>query len=587
MHSSQVQTLSLSQTRSRHIHAPSRLHDRSHAQQRLLLEALESRQLLSTVTFATSDYFPMGPGNSWVYDGTYKQNADLYNVSDTKTRSAYNSAGITVTRFTEALTFAGSTSTASTFHDYTLNTFGLKLWGFNTPNATVSFDTPLKILNYTTFVGDVVRWTNAALSSTFNFNGINGTGTGTETGTSTVVAQETVALTGGQTVSAYKILVDHTQTYTGSAAGQTGTVRAHIVETFWLAQAIGVVKFAGNMDFTLTTPVSDPTYLAVNQEFTLTKSNLLVNLPTKLTFVQPPTNQLLYQAFNPPITVQLQNNNGTTVTGEASAVTLAIVTGPAGSTLWGTTTVQAVNGVATFTSLSLDIPGTYTLRATSGSLTAATSPAFSISTTPIYTPITHHYQDALLRSPDATGMATWAAGLKNGTVTPTQMASGFINSTEYLTRRIQEAYQTILDRPADTAGFNSWLAYLTSGHTLEQMTASFYGSSEYYLLKGSTNTSVVTAYYYDILGRAPDAAGLASWVNLLNTGTSRTSVAYSIMTGNVEGATRIVTLCYTTFLHRQPDPNGLQYWVNQVLHGTSELTINIALMSSSEYYYRS
>jgi Tol biopolymer transport system component len=58
---------------------------------------------------------------------------------------------------------------------------------------------------------------------------------------------------------------------------------------------------------------------------------------------------------------------------------VAIGTNPSGGTLSGTTMIIAVAGVATFSNLSIDKAGTgYTLQATSGALTAATSAAFNI-----------------------------------------------------------------------------------------------------------------------------------------------------------------------------------------------------------------
>ena len=51
-------------------------------------------------------------------------------------------------------------------------------------------------------------------------------------------------------------------------------------------------------------------------------------------------------------------------------VSIVIVT-PSGGTLDGTTTTNAVNGVATFSDLSIPTPGEYTLKATSGSLETA------------------------------------------------------------------------------------------------------------------------------------------------------------------------------------------------------------------------
>jgi alpha-tubulin suppressor-like RCC1 family protein len=69
-------------------------------------------------------------------------------------------------------------------------------------------------------------------------------------------------------------------------------------------------------------------------------------------------------------------NTAPTFTG---SVTVAIGANPAAGILSGTLTVPAVNGVATFTNLSLDKAGTgYTLVATSGTLTGPASTAFAI-----------------------------------------------------------------------------------------------------------------------------------------------------------------------------------------------------------------
>jgi hypothetical protein len=66
------------------------------------------------------------------------------------------------------------------------------------------------------------------------------------------------------------------------------------------------------------------------------------------------------------------------VTGNTSKVTLAIASGPAGGTLSGTAAVNAVTGVAAFNNLIFNKAGTYTLKATDGSLTSVTSATFTI-----------------------------------------------------------------------------------------------------------------------------------------------------------------------------------------------------------------
>jgi hypothetical protein len=81
----------------------------------------------------------------------------------------------------------------------------------------------------------------------------------------------------------------------------------------------------------------------------------------------------------PAVEVTVQDPLGNTVTAFTGNVRVAIGTNPSGGHLSGTKSVGAVEGVARFTDLSIDRPGTgYSLEATSGSITAAQSAAFAI-----------------------------------------------------------------------------------------------------------------------------------------------------------------------------------------------------------------
>src|SRR5207248_3287350 len=75
-----------------------------------------------------------------------------------------------------------------------------------------------------------------------------------------------------------------------------------------------------------------------------------------------------------------QGAPGNTVTTATTNISVAIGTNPASGTLAGTKTVAAASGVATFSTLSLNMVGTgYTLTAAATGLTGATSTAFNIS----------------------------------------------------------------------------------------------------------------------------------------------------------------------------------------------------------------
>ena len=98
-----------------------------------------------------------------------------------------------------------------------------------------------------------------------------------------------------------------------------------------------------------------------------------------LAFTQQPTNATAGASISPALSVRVLDvfNNG--VTTDGSNITLALGTNPGSGTLSGTKTVAAVAGVATFSGLSINKTGAgYTLVASDGGLTGATSAAFTI-----------------------------------------------------------------------------------------------------------------------------------------------------------------------------------------------------------------
>jgi hypothetical protein len=78
-----------------------------------------------------------------------------------------------------------------------------------------------------------------------------------------------------------------------------------------------------------------------------------------------------------PLTVDVLNGDGTIDMSSSAPVTIALAANPSGGVLSGTTTVNAVNGVATFSTLTIDKAGIgYQLLATSPGITPAASRPF-------------------------------------------------------------------------------------------------------------------------------------------------------------------------------------------------------------------
>src|SRR5947208_7958495 len=136
---------------------------------------------------------------------------------------------------------------------------------------------------------------------------------------------------------------------------------------------------------------------------------------TKLVFTVQPSNAVAGAANSPAVQVAVQDAQGNTVTTATTNISVAIGTNPASGTLAGTKTVAAVNGVATFSTLSLTLVGTgYTLTATATGLTGATSSAFNISAGPaakvVFTVQPSNAAGGATNAPEVQGTAKDAEG---------------------------------------------------------------------------------------------------------------------------------------------------------------------------------
>jgi len=88
-------------------------------------------------------------------------------------------------------------------------------------------------------------------------------------------------------------------------------------------------------------------------------------------------------------------------------------------------------------------------------------------------------------------------------------------ATQYDTQ-IQQLYVAYFNRPADATGLAYWANYLTTGGTVAQISAAFSQSLEYQVAYNqTTNAGIVTQVYQNLFGRAPEASGLAFWVQAL------------------------------------------------------------------------
>jgi hypothetical protein len=99
----------------------------------------------------------------------------------------------------------------------------------------------------------------------------------------------------------------------------------------------------------------------------------------QLAFATQPSTVVPGQLISPAVTVLVEDTNGNVITSNNSIVTIAIGANPGGALLGGTTSVQAVNGRATFTGLNLSTFGSgFTLVASASSFGSAMSQPFNV-----------------------------------------------------------------------------------------------------------------------------------------------------------------------------------------------------------------
>jgi len=98
-----------------------------------------------------------------------------------------------------------------------------------------------------------------------------------------------------------------------------------------------------------------------------------------LAFSVGPTSAVAGEAINPAIQVEVRDSSGNLIAGSRAAVTLGFGANPGGATLHGSTTVNAVGGIATFSGITIETADSgYTLTATGSAVNQGTSGAFNV-----------------------------------------------------------------------------------------------------------------------------------------------------------------------------------------------------------------
>lgn len=139
------------------------------------------------------------------------------------------------------------------------------------------------------------------------------------------------------------------------------------------------------------------------------------------------------------------------------------------------------------------------------------------------------YRGTLGREPDAEGLAWWRAQMTDHGLTRAQAAIDFVASAEHQTLRqslfttnqaeLDGLYKAFFGRSVDQSGLDFWMQASANGVDLKTMAAQLTASTEFAAhAAGMSTQDVVTGIYTQLLGRAPDQAGLDFWTAQVDSG---------------------------------------------------------------------
>ncbi len=191
------------------------------------------------------------------------------------------------------------------------------------------------------------------------------------------------------------------------------------------------------------------------------------------------------------------------------------------------------------------------------------------------------YRDLVGRPADSSPLDTYAAQLDSGQTTRQQVAGVVTGTDEWRTRAAAALFKVLLGRTGDQGSIAYYAGQLRST-SVEDVTAGIASTQEYVTRAGATNDAYVAALYRDLLHTPGDPAGRAGWVDQLNRGATKVSVATAIRK-SAESQGVIVETAYRELLGRQPTASERTNLANAMVHGLSYQSMLGSLVQTDEY----
>ena len=192
------------------------------------------------------------------------------------------------------------------------------------------------------------------------------------------------------------------------------------------------------------------------------------------------------------------------------------------------------------------------------------------------------YEAVFARPADLGGLDHWLARIAaGGEQSRLVVARSFLNSDEGSRNEAVIAYEELLGRAPDPSGLEFWTIFLRTG-SVNTLRFQHLASAEYYQKTGGTNQGFVEQLYLDILGRGIDPEGLDFYVGLLDSGTPTWWVSRSIYE-SPESLGNRVTAYYDDILGRAPTSSEIADSVTLILR-QDERAVRAELLASDEAF---
>jgi len=201
------------------------------------------------------------------------------------------------------------------------------------------------------------------------------------------------------------------------------------------------------------------------------------------------------------------------------------------------------------------------------------------------------YQDLLLRNVDPTGLKSWSLLLAGGAGAPALVAS-LTRSSEYVQLRVRQAYKEVLGRAPDAAGLAGWSAQILAGRIpVDDVQRRFFSSQEFKNRSGGTDAGFVANLYTSTLSdplnlgtkRVATSAEVTFWVSKVTQ--SGRGWAVDRIWFSMEAASVRAGAYYQLFLKRAADAPGRASWA-RVLLAQGEGAVRAGIAGSQEYWNR-